>query len=67
MDQMPVPAVCKEIEETSGVTVRLADSTLSSVTITGVLEGRDANVLVATLCSLTGRQFRSEHNGYVIY
>ena len=67
MNQMPIPAVCEEIEESSGVAVRLEDTTLSNVTVTGVLEGHDADALVATLCSLTGRHFRYDNDGYVIY
>lgn len=67
VDQMPVPDVCKAIEETSGATIRIEDTTLNTVTVTGVLEGKEARVLIATLCSLTGRQFRYEKGAYVIY
>jgi len=62
-----VDAVCKEIEDRFDVRIHIADSTLRSMTITGILEGRDGRSALSTLCLLTGRNQRYENGVFVLF
>jgi ferric-dicitrate binding protein FerR (iron transport regulator) len=60
-------SVCDEIGRQLGVQIKITDSRLDTLTVTGLIRGSDARQLLSALCDLTGTKYRMEQNSYVVY
>jgi transmembrane sensor len=60
-------SVCKEIESQFDVTVTIDNPRLRDETITGIVDGRNAESALATLANLTGTKYRHENGSYTLY
>ena len=60
-------AVCREFESQFDIVITIGDPRLRNETITGTIDGRNADAALATLASLSGHKYRHEKNGYTLY
>jgi ferric-dicitrate binding protein FerR (iron transport regulator) len=58
-------SACKEIESQFDVKIRM--ESLPNETMTGVVDGRNAETALATLAKLTGKKYRHENSTYILY
>lgn len=60
-------AACREIEMRFGMAIGIDDQRLRNEVITGTLDAKSAETAITALCKLTGRTFRHDAQGYVVY
>jgi len=63
----PLLSACKEIGDRFNVDIRLSDPRLSNETITGILDGRNAESTLAALCGLAVKNLKYENQVYILY
>ena len=66
-DRTTLAIACREIADQFGVPVEIDSPKLAGKTITGVLDGRNIESAVKTLCLLSGASYRHENNGYTLH
>jgi transmembrane sensor len=66
-DQRPLRDLCRELEDTYDISVSIGDASLGNLTVTGTIEARSAGQAVQALSLLIGRQYRADHDTFVIY
>ena len=59
-------AACREIESQFNVNINIETSRLRARTITGAVDGKDAESALTTLAALTGTSFRNEKGTYIL-
>ena len=60
-------SVCAEITRQLGVQILLNNRGLDTLKVTGLIRGTDTRQILSALCELTGTNYRSENDGYVVY
>jgi ferric-dicitrate binding protein FerR (iron transport regulator) len=60
-------SACEEIESQFDVTITIDNPRLRAETITGIVDGRNAERALATLANLTGTKYRHENNSYILF
>jgi len=66
-NSMDLASVCDELENAFDVRITLEDPGLGSLTVSGAFDARDVNGIIASVCSLTGRNYRYEEGAYILY
>jgi ferric-dicitrate binding protein FerR (iron transport regulator) len=66
-NQTSLSSACREIADQFSVPVRTEAPKFNTETITGVVDGRNVESAIKTLCLLSGTSYRHENNGYVLY
>ncbi len=66
-NKIPLSSACREIADQFGVPVRAEDPKFNTETITGVVDGRNVDSAIKTLCLLSGTSYRHENNSYILY
>lgn len=59
--------VCEEIGRELGVEITVTNPTFDTLTVTGLIRGKDATQVLTAITGLTGTAFRPESHGYVVY
>jgi ferric-dicitrate binding protein FerR (iron transport regulator) len=49
------------------VQILLNNRGLDTLKVTGLIRGTDTRQILSALCELTGTNYRSENDGYVVY
>ena len=63
----PLAAACREIESRFNVEIRIETPNIAAETVTGAVDGRTPDQVLATLTLLTGRSYRHEANNFIVY
>jgi len=64
---MPVASVCDEIENSFDVRITIEDSDIGALTVSGAFIAHDVRSVIASICALTGRNYRYENATYTLY
>jgi ferric-dicitrate binding protein FerR (iron transport regulator) len=57
-DRTPLSEVCGEIERTFGISFQFSNQSLADITVTGVIDTKDLNIVLSTISLLTQHEFK---------
>ena len=57
-ERTPLSEVCGEIERTFGVSFKFSNQSLADITVTGVIDAKDLNIVLSTISLLTQHEFK---------